>query len=406
MVDGAEIKLGSGLGWRVFHDTLYVGGKKGAEFVGGLIGGGSHGTTSVASGALGGFAGLGPIIAVAGIAAVSAGTAVMDYFHEKREMLDLYREEIAAKLGKKVSQVTEKDLKILASGDVLAGVQSNHTIAEGLRDIEDKRDLNIVTSVVSSLGSYGLVHLAHGAITSAAAAVAAATAIPAVVSTFVMAGALGLVAYYALRAPMRGLANAIYGMDKKPAHEKIVELERGHEAGKQISREQVFSVFVSANERLQDMIQQQTGKDYDALPIATRNQLADHFAGLMDIDRFVGDLNSGRINVSELAFAVEGQRSGVLPKDMMLSAAPQKSGMIKTLMDRIGSIFTKKEHVHVQSQQTTPRHSRVIIEYDNPVPEVSFVERLGRTPVRRQTHVEHVVESREQAALLPQQQQA
>ena len=67
--------------------------------------------------------------------ALSAGITQVHYRRERDEIRELYREELAEKLGKRPKDVTDKDLDILAKGDSARGIEPNRTLAGILHKI-------------------------------------------------------------------------------------------------------------------------------------------------------------------------------------------------------------------------------------------------------------------------------
>ncbi|MDX1975414.1 MAG: hypothetical protein SFT92_07035 [Rickettsiales bacterium] len=387
MVTGIEVKTSSDVLHHLQHSSLYVTGKESIKAVAHSLSSETTRNSLGAGTAAAAGTALSSVVLIGGVSAVSAGLTQMDYIHERKEIKNLYRDELAAKLRKSKDDLTDKDLQVLAKGDPAKGIQQNHTIAEALDKSRKKRNLGVVLSVVASLASLavvGALGFPHPTLIQFAANIA-----------------IGLGAYHLVKKPMHWVADKIFGHDKVTANDKIMEMEKELEAGKSISREQVFSVFVSANPQLDEYIMAQLGRSYNALNIEDKRRVADSMGTAMNIQQFSDAINNGQVNVTELAFAAEGQRSGVLPREFTVQE--EKPGFVRGLVNRVTGLVRRKEahHEHVPAVAHAPQpQNRMPVEYNNPVPEVSFVERLGRAPVvRRPSYTEQVVDSRDQAVI-------
>jgi hypothetical protein len=233
-------------------------------------------------------------------AALSAGIAQMEYENKRQDIKDLYKEEIAAQLGKSENKVRSGDLDTIA--------KANRTVSEQLTKEKKQRNLNIGTIFAATAVAIGVTLFAGPAV----AAVPFLAASP--ILAFVAKAAIALIAYSVVKKPIQNLGNKMFGMDYKTSHERIESIHRDHEAGKSISRERVFAVFVHANPELDKFIESRYGKKYDALNVADKLAVTEALGGHLDVNRITDDINHGRIKATELAFAVDGRMSGVLRK--------------------------------------------------------------------------------------------
>jgi hypothetical protein len=342
----------------VEENTALAVGKKGAEFGGGAIAG----------------AGFSESIALAStlglMAAVSAGITQWEYGHERKQLRDFYKDEIAAKLGKDPKSVNDRDMDALAKG---AGREANHTIAGMLRKLKRQRNVGIVVSTVATLGTYGIMHT------------------PAIIATalpFLGSVIVGLSIYYAIKKPLHYLADKAFGLNKETTHDRIADIQKDRDAGKTISREQVISVFVAANPELSAFIKSQYGKEFDKLDVAHKLRITENIGKLVHIDELTDSLNLGHIRVAELAFAAEGQASGVKPT----TQDAHKTGLISTIKGKLHDLVRRAAH-HGGELHHQPQEAMV---YDAPEePRRSFTERLGVAKAHTgMGHVERLEQSR------------
>lgn len=264
-------------------------------------------------------------------------------------MLDTYRDEIGAQLRKPASKVNERDLELIAKGDAKHGIPANKTIADGLSRIKTKRNIGMVVTTASILGTLAIL-----AVTGIGALPMLGTgSFLAATGTLLAKAAIGYGIHSVLEKPMHWAAKKIFGVEDNTS-DHIADLRKQHKDGKAISREQVVGVFVSANKELSAFVRGQFGKDYDDLSVQQKRSITDAFEqNMLPVTAITDSINSGRVKISELAFAVEGKSSGVEP-----GSAQEEPGL-----------FGKIRKAH-----TPPK--RAVVEYNNPTPERSFVSRL------------------------------
>lgn len=351
-LSAAAPKISSGVGHQIKHLGIFTGVK---HFI-------LDGYGAAVAGLKGSSAPM--VLALGAAAATSAALTQMDFEHERKEIKDLYRDEIAAKLHKSVGKLTNKDLEVLVKGNDVQGIDSNHTIAEAVHKSWKKRNLGVVISMGASLASFSMM---------IATVSAFATLGP--IAGIMLQGVAGVLAYNAIKTPLHAIGDRVFGIDKQTTHDRIVQLEKDREAGRSITQEQVLSVLASANQDLSQAITQKFGKDFDKLELADKRQLAETLGKLMHVDVLAAGINDGKLNVTELAFTADGQFSGVLPKtDAELTQ--EKKGVLQSLKSGIAG-FMHKEAAIEPLPEAVPAQ-RVMVDYNQEPPAVSFVERLRR----------------------------
>jgi hypothetical protein len=340
-------------------------------------------------------------------AAVSAGLTQMDYIHKRDNLKDLYKEELASKLRKTVDKVTTDDLDTLA--------KENNTIAAQLQKTRKQRNFGVGLSFMASMAALSVMAFLVTPLLPVLglATVSAATGaivMPAV-GTGAWFGAMGvgalstLLTYNAVKAPLHAIADKIFGLEYKTTHDHITAVKLDREAGKVISREQVLSVFAAANRQVDGFIAAEYGNRFDKLSLEEKQRATQNLSKLIPLDKLTNDINSGKVNVTELAFAVEGQISGVgNGRDAL---APKQSGLFSSMWAGIKNtvgIKSSPANVGAGASVQASASSAVLVDAGNERPARGFVERLGRSK-REQTlsHVDQLERARAEQATVQQQ---
>lgn len=372
---------------KIFHTAGNLGGK---EVV--AIAGASSSTVGAASGAAGGvFAAFDGVLSVAALSVAAAVGAVVSQmtYHSKRAYLrEMYKHEVGATLGKSPEKVTDKDVDLVAKGDPERGIAANHTIAEGIEKLKNGRNVGILVSAVSILATVFLLSTAFqgAAIISGAGALATA-------GNLAAKGLIGFSVHHLLEQPISFVGRKLFGIEKVTTHERVATLEKEHKNGKSIAKEQVLGVFISANKELEKFVKDHYGKQYDKLGVKDKKLLVDTFEQYIPVTQITDSINSGAVRVSELAFSAEGKKSGVAPNSVKteLSLIGKARGALHSVGQKISQKIKSAQESGVkaaageanvlsvahasQSSQSGIAPKRAVVEYDNPVPKRSFVER-------------------------------
>lgn len=343
------------------HDAWYVSGKSSAQ----VIGEATKTTANNAGGAIAGIShGIATITTLGLASAVSAALTQLEYRREKKEIKELYKEELAAQLHKPERKLSPDDLGTLAKGDAARGVASSRVIGEALNKSRRSRNLGVVVSVLATLSSLTLAHALF----------------PPEVAVNILAPILtGLLTYNAVKRPLHWLGSKMLGLDRETAHDRIAGIKRDREAGKEITIEQAFGVVVAANPELDGMISASYGKNYDRLHLTEKREMAEMIGQLIGLDRLTAGINSGQINATELAFASEGRVSGVLPKPPEKEERP---GVIRVIAAKC-----RRALQHFRAHPGQAQEENVIaacvpeatLEVEHEAPKRGFTERLGLT---------------------------
>lgn len=352
----------------------------------------------------GGISGLAMGTAVAGL---SAYLAIRDHDKHLGEVKKLYSEEIAAQLGKNTKDLTSKDLDILANGDKQRGIEPNRTISDQLKKARRRRNFDIVFSVIATVAAFSLVHaglLESGLLKSVidSMGIAAGSFLEGAVGV-VIKGAASFLTFMGVKKPLHAIADKMYNVDRETTHDRIIALSHCMKKGMNVGRDHVLSVFISANPDLDRFIENRFGGDFETLDIAQRAKATDLMAQYLPIDQLTKDINDRKINVGELAFAVQGEKSGVLHSDLYVAPEPKK-GLAKA-WDKLTSAFQEvREAPEVRNVRKHYEEIALVKAIEEPqdgvAPEAKWVERVGgKRAAREMAHVQRLDEQAAAASM-------
>jgi hypothetical protein len=309
-------------------------------------------------------------------ASISAALTQMEFRHKKKKIIKLFGEELSAKFDKPVDALSDRDLTDIALGNTKKGIEKNGTIAEELKKSTRQRNWGVVFSVAATLASLAVV----------LSIVQLPTSIEHIpFADFVIKGAAGLLTYNAVKQPLHWLGEKLFNLDEDTTHDRILSMQHDREAGRQITREQILSVYASANRQLDRAVMREYGDHYDELTIEDKQKAAVELGKLIPLDNLADAVNTGKINVTELAFTVEGQMSGVEIKPGSDEMPRQKASIIDALLSKIRSAMGRGEEpavievVEVPGAGPAGESATVAVAYSNPPS--NFVERMGLAPV-------------------------
>lgn len=329
------------------------------EFLGFTIAKGA--VWNAVGGAAAGMSGIFSVIGVSVAATASIIIKQIDYQNKRSALREMYKDEVAAQLGKSPEEITNKDLTLVARGDPRRGIAPNKVINEELDKLKSHRNLGILVTAMSILGTVAIMGFVFG--TGGAAVGVGAMAAQAFV---------GFATHKLLDIPLTWAGKKMFGIKDLTTQERIEELNNERQNGKVLGREQVLGVFISANKELSRFVKSHYSNPYDKLSVQEKRELADAFEQYIPLANITESLNSGKVKVSELAFSVEGRASGVAPSSVppSLSIVGKVRTALRGIGERLRPAVQKPEEEPVT---VTPK--RAVVEYDNPVPSRSFVER-------------------------------
>lgn len=236
---------------------------------------------------------------------VGGGLALRTYHrfteisHYKQQMVDLYREDIAAQLGIAPEMVGVENLKEAAKG--------NDVIAQALARQRTKNFIELGTSLLSAAVTFGLLSsfgdtsqfkefilkdLKLGTFLGDAASFIGLSTVGSI-SGLIFHDALGLA------------IGAKTGTIKAAAHDLILEMENNLRHGRPISREQVYGVLVAGNPQLQEAISLRFHKSYSWMNAAEQSRVL-HILGIAEsLDNLAQQINRGEIRPGRLAYLMD-----------------------------------------------------------------------------------------------------
>lgn len=288
----------------LFHGLNQLGAQVGVGAQAGMAGGAAA------------MGGLGGIVAVGAVGVMSGALAQMDYRHELNKIKEVYRNEIAAQLGKPAKSVKADDLFVLAKGDESRGIKPNGVLQEELKKQKRDRTLGVFLSAAATVTSFVAVHgLLDIAIKGAAEAITTSIGLPGA-GTAIATGlhiAAGVSIYNMVKKPLHWVGAKILKLDNETSHDRIANIQKDLDKGRGITQEQVLEVFAGANKQLDEFITNEYGKEFSELSQHERQQVVQDINKTVALARMTDDINNGKYNVGELAFAVEGNASGYMP---------------------------------------------------------------------------------------------
>lgn len=337
------------------------------EWIGGLfddIGYNSRRFTALAAGKIGIKSGAEAVEFMGGVALGTAGRAAMllaipvsaglsaalvqgDHIHNLHRIRREYTPEIAAWTGKgKTGEpLTDKDMMLAARGDKARGIPGNPALAEAIDQSAKRRNWSIGISAFSTLaGSLAVFAMKKAEwfkpLIDAVPEGAAATAVG-----VLAAGAVGVALYYAIKIPTHFIAEKLFGLEKETVDDKIHGISRALGHGRDITREQVFDVFLEAHPELDRQIRAQEGKRFHTLPQPAKESVMDAFGPHIKLDEYTAAINQRLMRPEELAFASFGQKSGV-EQALTPPPAPARRSVMDSIKTAALGAFSRLRRKH------------------------------------------------------------
>ena len=255
----------------------------------------------------------------------SAAINVIKYINLRSDVCDLYRDEIASKLGKSPEKVTVKDMDALAEGIPERGIPANKALAEELDNLRQERNIGIGVTIVSIMLAIPLamaVMTGFGLPVVALQTLFTAPTLP-LLGSFATQLVVGFLSHKLLEYPIEKIGHEIFSIANETTHERIELLMKDRADGKTLSKEQVLGVFVGAKQEFSNFVESSFGKPYDKLDLKQKQSMLESFEQYIPLTNITASLNAGITEVSELAFLVQGDKSGVAPN--MNPTAPNLS---------------------------------------------------------------------------------
>jgi hypothetical protein len=290
--------------WSLKHNAIYAGAK---EFIIGCCGRqGANMLAGAAAFLAGDPSHLLALIGVAAIGAVSAGLTILRSNEKLDDLAEDYAEEVGKKLMKDPKRVTRHDLEIVAKGDPARGIEPNHVLAEKLSKEKRSLAVGVVISVVATLAALWLAPALVGALPMLAPIMHSAPLAHVLINGFA-----GVLMYHAAKTPLHSVADNLFHIDEKTTVDHIRDLGKQVHKGKHVSQEQVLGIYVSADKKLAQFIQDRFGVPYDELSDEGKKQAVTLMSRHLPLESVTSAINNKHICVTELAFLTQNDRSGV-----------------------------------------------------------------------------------------------
>lgn len=289
-----------------------------------------------------------PLVAVGGVALTAVSRLYRETLYET-DMVNLYRNDLAAQFGIAPEEVTRAHLKEAA--------KTNEVIEQALSRNRQKTYVAIATAALAStvtvflVGAFGADSLLKNTVAGIAPQGFASLANFIGIGT--VAGLSSLVFSNGLREVLK--INTGYG--KASSHDRIMEMEYQVAHGRGVSKEQVYGVLVAADTELQNAILHRYGKRWRHMTPQQQSNVVGEVGCAREMQAIAEQINRGDIRPGHLAYLMHESASFARP------AAPQAAPEQNELPQQIGN----------------------------------FVERLGLAPQPQRSHREQIETQRQLA---------
>lgn len=338
----------------------------------------------------------------AGLASVAIGGGIsayinqLEYKHNERQLCERYRDHIAGFQLKEPGQVGIEDLKEVG--------KQNDAFAEELRRNKLTRNLKTTAAVVGTLFAFAAVFAAITFFPPLAglAAASAAGGFMASVGMTVISGVMGFVGLQVARHAVTRAGEKVMGLDKPSVLDQIQDIARHQKQEKPITQDQVLGIFVAAQPTLGKEIRKEFGAKYEDLSLAAKAQAVAAFDDHLGLSALTRKVNAGEIYPQELAFAVHGQSSGVVPdapwQDKLRSATQEQWGQVQAKLSTVKDNISDK----VQDWQQEREINKLAGQIEKAIDEGKALPEQALAIAPEQSWRQLVESQREAAKLEPQ----
>lgn len=272
-------------------------------------------------------------------AALFSGLMVQgQYMHERGQVLDRYRPEVAAWLdnGKKPEDLTDDDLHLAAYGDAARGIPGNITLEHALNHLSQNRTWGIgLSTVATGASAVALAHLRkdpnHKALTEAVDSYTDGTFLDHFsfdvgshtidLPEMMVMGAIAYGVYVAVKNPLTWLAQSLFGLTTETTEDKIQELNLKCAIDEKVTQQEVFEVFVAARPELAEAVETRYGEAYTDMGYEDQRKALVAFGQEYGIAALTAAINERTLRPQELAFLTNEQLSGVQPGEVAQSTS-------------------------------------------------------------------------------------
>lgn len=212
------------------------------------------------------------------------------------DMVSLYRDDIAARLGIPVEEVGRKHLKIAA--------QDNEVIDQALKRQKHKSVITLATSALAGAVTFGLLAVGLPDFLSKAFAAIPGEGLLEGVLKFTTIGMVAGTSSLLVHDGLEAVIGAKTGVSKAAAHDRIVDMERGIRRGWGVSKQQVYGVLVAGNPTLQQAIVKKFGRDYARMQPAAQEKVLQEIGVTEQMHSLATEINNGKLRPGHLAYMI------------------------------------------------------------------------------------------------------
>ncbi len=220
----------------------------------------------------------------------------------KKNLLDLYSQEISAITNKPASELKISDLDIAANHNPDG---KGNAIALELGAIDKNLKIHLVTNLISIVGIAALATVSAGLLPATMFS-GASFAIPAAVF-----GGLSKIISMSADHVASGFNG---GKEQYSFNIQLREMVKQGQLRK-LEPEQVFSLLLKANPEIENEIKNKYTKDYNTLPLAIKSEIVGSYENRLNAKHLTEMINRAEMNVQELGFIAYGTSSGNIIKD-------------------------------------------------------------------------------------------
>ncbi|MBY0354872.1 MAG: hypothetical protein K2Q12_03985 [Rickettsiales bacterium] len=260
-----------------------------------------------------------PIIGLAVGIPVTAALATMSHDHAQKQLRTSYREEVAAVLGIAPREVTMDHLRSVARGIPEQNIPGNLTLHQALERNDRHRTIAVVSNVVAAMGATAIIAALHF------------LAIPSALANFftevtpwlgIGTGSGAEAAVLAGTAAISGIGldygfnragRRMFGDDSPSLAARIERISHMVRRGQSVGTSPIMALVAEANGGVDQEIRQRYGLPYHQLPAEQQRDVIQHYDGEFQLKDSAEAISLGLMPAQELAFLIEGRRSGAVP---------------------------------------------------------------------------------------------
>lgn len=257
-----------------------------------------------------------PLIGLALGIPVTAALATMSHHHQQQQLRVHYREEVAATLGITPREVTMDHLRAVANGIPARQIPGNRTLHEALERNDRGRSISVVANIASAAIAAGVVTALHTLVGPAMLVEGMQKVLPLSLGgaseAAILAGVAALTSF-GLDQTFGQVGRRMFGYTTPSLNDRIERIGHSVRRGQSMSVMQMMALVEEANPGVQKEIKARFGLTFAQLPAEQQNDVITHYDQEFQIKATTEAINHGLMPVQELAFAIEGRRSGILP---------------------------------------------------------------------------------------------